>query len=55
MSGLADAVENPALATSVGLLLHGFRQQYEGGYQVPMSHDAEGVWNRMKKWFNGNF
>jgi len=53
--GLADAVANPALATSVGLLLHGFHQQYEGGYNVPVLGDANGVWTRMKKWFNGNF
>ncbi len=56
MNGLADMIENPALATSVGLLMHGFKQQYEGaGYQVPALNDASGVWLRMKKWFNGNF
>ncbi len=55
MQGLADVIENPALATSVGLLLHGFRQQYEGTYHVPTLNDANGVWTRMKKWFNGNF
>lgn len=55
MNGLADAVENPALATSVGLLLHGFQQQYESGYHVPALNDDNGVWTRMKKWFNGNF
>ncbi|MDP3704797.1 MAG: cell division protein FtsA [Legionellaceae bacterium] len=55
MTGLADAIANPALATSVGLLLHGFHQQYEGGYNVPVLGDTAGVWTRMKKWFNGNF
>lgn len=55
MNGLADVIENPALATSVGLLLHGFQQQYEGTYHVPTLNDANGVWTRMKKWFNGNF
>lgn len=55
ISGLAEASENPALATSVGLLLHGFQQQYEGGYNVPVLSDGRGMWTRMKKWFNGNF
>lgn len=55
ISGLAEASENPALATSVGLLLHGFQQQYEGGYNVPVLSDSRGMWTRMKKWFNGNF
>lgn len=56
MSGLAEASENSSLATGVGLLLHGFQQQYEGGYNVPVMNDsANGVWMRMKKWFNGNF
>ena len=59
IAGLAEATANPSLATSVGLLLHGFQQQYEGGYNVPGSSDrfstGLGVWARMRKWFNGNF
>lgn len=55
INGLSDIIENPSLATSVGLLLHGFQQQFEGGYHVPALRDASGVWTRMKKWFNGNF
>ncbi len=55
MIGLSDASSNPALATSIGLLLHGFRQQYEGGFNVQTMHDQPGVWKRMKKWFNVNF
>ena len=56
IAGLAEASVNPALATGVGLLLHGFQQQYEGGYNVPvLNNGANGVWTRMKKWFNGNF
>lgn len=55
IAGLAEAAANPALATGVGLLLHGFQQQYEGGYNVPvLGEGANGVWTRMKKWF-GNF
>ena len=59
IAGLAEATANPSLATGVGLLLHGFQQQYEGGYNVPVSSDrftdGRGMWTRMKKWFNGNF
>ena len=56
ISGLVEASENPSLATSVGLLLHGFQQQYEGGYNVPVLNDsASSMWMRMRKWFRGNF
>lgn len=55
-SGLDEAKVNPSLATGVGLLLQGFQQQYEGGYNAPILHDNENsMWTRMKKWFNGNF
>ncbi len=55
ISGLVEATANPSLATGVGLLLHGFQQQYEGGYNGPVLSDTQGMWTRMKKWFNGNF
>ncbi len=56
VSGLAEATENPSFATGVGLLLHGFQQQYEGGYNVPtMSDNSKSMWSRMKEWFQGNF
>lgn len=56
ITGLEDGAKNPALATSVGLLLHGFQQQYEGGYNVPVLNDSQGnIWTRMKQWFQGNF
>ncbi|MDF1757214.1 MAG: cell division protein FtsA [Legionellaceae bacterium] len=55
MTGLADKISNPDLATSVGLLLHGFKQQNDGLYIGPLSGDTNGMWTRMKKWFNGNF
>jgi cell division protein FtsA len=56
IAGLAEAASNPSLATGVGLLLHGFQQQYEGGYNASVLNDsAKGMWTRMKKWFNGNF
>ncbi len=56
ITGLADALGNSSLATGVGLLLHGFQQQYEAGYNAPILADnAQSMWTRMKKWFNGNF
>lgn len=54
--GLPDSMTSPALATGVGLLLYGFQQQYEPGYNVPLSaQNASGIWTKMKQWFNGNF
>ena len=56
LPGLPEAMTSPAWATSVGLLQHGFQQQYEGGYNAPLlGRNASGVWTRMRQWFNGNF
>lgn len=56
VSGLAEATENPSFATGVGLLLHGYQQQYEGGYNAPVLNDnAKTIWSKMKEWFQGNF
>lgn len=56
ITGLAEASENSSLATGVGLLLHGFQQQFSGSYSGPVLNDgANSMWARMKKWFNGNF
>lgn len=56
IAGLGEASTNPAMTTGVGLLLHGFQQQYEGGYNVPvLSDNDKGLWTKMKEWFNGNF
>jgi len=56
VGGLVEVAANPAFATAVGLLLHGFQQQHEGGYNVPvLSDSASGMWIKMRKWFHGNF
>lgn len=56
VSGLTEATASPSLATGVGLLLHGFQQHYEGGYNIPKLNEISGgVWTRMKRWFQGNF
>jgi cell division protein FtsA len=53
---LAEATENPSFATGVGLLLHGYQQQYEGGYNTPaMNDNVKSMWSRMREWFQGNF
>lgn len=56
MPGLPEANTNPSLATGIGLLLYGFKQQYEGGYNGPLiAENAQNVWSRMRTWFQGNF
>jgi cell division protein FtsA len=56
VTGLQEATANSSLATSVGLLLHGFKQQYDGGYVVPtMNVNGKGMLTRMREWFKGNF
>ncbi len=56
VTGLAEATENPSFATSVGLLLQGYQQQYEANYNVPaMKDNTQNLWARMKEWFQGNF
>lgn len=56
VAGLTDVTENPSFATGVGLLRHGYQQQFETGYAVPaLSDNSKGVWSRMKEWFQGNF
>jgi cell division protein FtsA len=56
VSGLIEATENPSFATGVGLLLHGYRQQYEKNYHIPAMNDTtQSLWARMKEWFQGNF
>ena len=50
-----DIVSDPSFATVVGLLLHGFQQQSDG-YSIRSSGGkSDGVWTRMRKWFNVNF
>lgn len=56
MSGLGEAAENPSFATGVGLLMHGYQQQYDNNFNAPaMTDKAMSVWSRMKVWFQGNF
>lgn len=52
----SEIVSDPSFATVVGLLLHGFQQQQHDNYNVRASGGkSDGVWTRMRKWFNVNF
>lgn len=56
VTGLPEALSDPSLATGVGLLLHGYKQQFEGHYHTPATHrEGKKLWIRMKEWFQGNF
>ncbi|MCH9756796.1 MAG: cell division protein FtsA [Gammaproteobacteria bacterium] len=56
MTGLSEEMLHPAWSTAVGLLLHGFQQQSEGGYNgFALGETASGAWTKMKQWFRGNF
>ncbi len=56
VAGLRDVLLSPIYATSVGLLLYGYQQQFQG--QQPLDfipNNGRGMWGRMKSWFQGNF
>ena len=54
--GLPMEATTPGMATGVGLLLHGFQQQYEGGYNIPtLNNSYQNIWSKMRSWFQVNF
>lgn len=56
VKGLLDILGNPIYSTSVGLLLYGYRQQYEDGNpELVMHRGTRGLWGRVRSWFQGNF
>lgn len=56
MTGLSEEMIHPSWATAVGLLLHGFKQHCEGGYNgFALMGSANNAWEKMKQWFRGNF
>lgn len=53
VTGLSEVIHNPIYATSVGLLLYGHDQRNKQREFV--SHSSlNGLWSRMKGWFQGN-
>lgn len=57
VKGLADVLGSPVYATSVGLLLYGYQQQYSGhgNPELIARHGMKSIWGRVKNWFQGNF
>ena len=55
VSGLSDVVKNPIYATGVGLLLFGRKHSQDAIPQFRMDSGVQGVFERMKSWFQGNF
>ncbi|MCG6975398.1 MAG: cell division protein FtsA [Acidiferrobacterales bacterium] len=58
ISGLTGVVENPMYATGVGLVQFGAMQREGSDYTKRKSGSTagvQGVWDRMKSWFQGNF
>ncbi|ORU92985.1 MAG: cell division protein FtsA [Cycloclasticus sp. symbiont of Poecilosclerida sp. N] len=53
VSGLGEVVRNPIYATGVGLLLFGQQNSVVNSGEV--SGGFEGMWAKMKSWFQGNF
>ncbi len=56
IKGMHEVNSNASFATGAGLLLHGYQKEYEGGHHVPAFKESEeGIWTKMKSWFQGNF
>ncbi len=56
VTGLVDVVRNPIYATGVGLLLFGSQNgENHSGEMLAGSDAGKGVFERMKRWFTGNF
>lgn len=55
VSGLADVVNNPMYATGVGLLMYGLKQQDSGDAELVRPESGEGLMDKIKSWFTGNF
>jgi len=53
--GLVDVRDNPGYATGVGLLLHGHRVLGGISPGIRFESGMNGLWHRMRSWFNGNF
>jgi cell division protein FtsA len=54
ITGLPEALQNPAYSTSVGLLLHG-AQRFYGGSELHKGKSVKNMWQRMRNWLQGNF
>ncbi|ADJ27202.1 cell division protein FtsA [Nitrosococcus watsonii] len=55
MAGLPDVVRNPVHATGIGLLLFGHHHRYTPGLGSRSLRSVQGIWDRVRGWFQGNF
>ncbi len=55
VAGLVDVVRNPIYSTGVGLLLFGYQNRTMREAETRMGTGFNGVWRKMKSWFQGNF
>jgi len=55
VSGLVDVVRNPIYATGVGLLMYGDKHNRTNYWDQKAEWGMQGLWQRMKNWFQGNF
>jgi len=55
VTGLSDVVSNPMCATGVGLLLLGRENMLANQQRANVGLTFDGLWQRMKNWFEGNF
>ena len=55
VKGLAEVVSNPIYSTAVGLLLHARENSQSQGRGRDLGANVQGVVERMKSWFKGNF
>jgi cell division protein FtsA len=55
VTGLVDVVRNPIHATGVGLLLYGHQHKEDRRPDAKLNQGVKGIWDRMKRWFQGNF
>ncbi len=55
VSGLSEVVRNPIYATGVGLLMFGNQADHYLSGHGSQTDSGKGVWERMKRWFHGNF
>ncbi|NKC16134.1 MAG: cell division protein FtsA [Gammaproteobacteria bacterium] len=55
VTGLADVVRNPIHATGVGLLIFGQQNAHERTPENGLRPGIDGMWTRIKSWFQGNF
>jgi cell division protein FtsA len=55
VTGLVDVVRNPIHSTGVGLLLFGGQSLPHQRTAEPVTSGVKDIWQRMKRWFQGNF